>query len=103
MKKWMLGAALATGLVGMSATPANAARVRVGVYVGAHEVGAPEVGAPGYVSPRPGPGYAWVGGYWANGYRVPGYWNYVGVGPVFRGGIVIGHGAYYGRHYGHRW
>jgi hypothetical protein len=93
IKKWMLGAALAAGIVGMNATPAQAARVHVGVYVG----------APGYVAPYPGPGYVWVNGYWANGYWVPGYWNYVGVGPVFRGGIVIGHGHYYGRHYGHRW
>ncbi len=93
MKKWMLGVALAAGIVGMSATPAQAARVHVGVYVG----------APGYVAPYPGPGYVWVGGYWANGVWVPGYWNYVGVGPVIRGGIVIGHGGYYGRHYGHRW
>jgi len=70
MKKWMLGVALAAGIVGMSATPAQAARVRVGVYVG----------APGYVPPCPGPGYVWVNGYWAYGYWVPGYWNYVGVG-----------------------
>ncbi len=70
MKKWMLGAALAAGIVGMSAAPAQAARV-LGVYVG----------APGYVAPYPGPGYVWVDGYWANGYWVPGYWNYVGVGP----------------------
>ena len=71
-----------------SAAPAQAARV--GIYIGAR-------------APYPGPGYVWVNGYWANGYFVPGYWNYVGAGPVIRGGIVIGHGPYYGRHYGHRW
>ena len=83
MKKWMLAAVLAAGLVGMSATPAEAARV--GFYVG----------APAY-STR-----VWVGGYWANGYWVPGYWSY---GPGYGGGIVIGPGYYghYGR-YHHRW
>jgi hypothetical protein len=92
MKKWMLGVALAAGIVGMGAAPAQAARV--GIYIGARAA-------------CPGPGYVWVDGYWANGYFVPGYWNYVGVGPVFRGGVVIAHGPfygrYYGRHYGHRW
>jgi hypothetical protein len=88
MKKWMLGVALAAGIVGMGAAPAQAARV--GIYIGAR-------------APYPGPGYVWVNGYWANGYFVPGYWNYVGAGPVFRGGIVLGHGPYYGRHFGHRW
>ena len=91
MKKWMLGAALAAGIVGMSATPAQAARVHVGVYVG----------APGYVAPYPGPGYVWVDGYWANGYWVPGYWTYVGVGPGFRGGIVIGRGWHHGPWHDH--
>jgi len=88
MKKWMLGVALAAGIVGMGAAPAQAARV--GIYIGARAT-------------YPGPGYVWVNGYWANGYFVPGYWSYVGGGPVIRGGIVIGHGPYYGRHYGHRW
>jgi hypothetical protein len=80
MKKWMLAAALVAGTLGMAAAPAQAARV--GIYVGA-----------------PGPGYVWVNGYWANGYWVPGYWSYVGVGPVFRGGVVIGHGHYRDHHY----
>jgi hypothetical protein len=87
MKKWMLGAALAVGIVGMGAAPAQAARV--GVYIGARAA-------------CPGPGYVWVGGYWANGYWVPGYWNFVGVGPAFRGGVVIGHGGFYGRHFAPR-
>ena len=91
MKKWMLGAALAAGIVGMGAVPAQAARV--GIYIGAPAA---------YVPPCPGPGYAWVAGYWANGYWVPGYWNHVGVrvGPVIRGGFVFGHGPYYGPHFG---
>ncbi len=93
MKKWMLGAALAAGAVGMTATPAQAARV--GIYIGAPAA---------YIPPCPGPGYAWVAGYWANGYRVPGYWNFVGggVGPVIRGGMVIGHGPFNGQHFGPR-
>jgi hypothetical protein len=74
MKKWMLGAALATGVVGMSAVPAQAAHI--GFYVG---VGAPVA----YVPPCPGPGYVWTAGYWNNGYWVPGYWNFAG-GPAFR-------------------
>jgi hypothetical protein len=90
MKKWMLGAALAAGVVGMGAAPAQAARV--GIYIGAPAA---------YVPPCPGPGYVWVAGYWENGYWVPGYWNFVGVGvgPVIRGGVVIGHGPFYGPHF----
>ena len=90
MKKWMLGAALAAGTLGLAAAPAQAARV--GVYVG--------VGARGYIPACPGPGYVWVAGYWAHGYWVPGFWNYVRVGdPLIRGGVVIGHGPFYGRHW----
>ena len=94
MKKWMLAIALAAGIVGMGAAPAQAARI--GIYVGAPAA---------YVPPCPGPGYVWVAGYWANGYWVPGYWNYVGAGigvriaPVIRGGVVIGHGPFYGPHF----
>jgi hypothetical protein len=83
MKKWILGAALAIGTLGLSAAPAQAARI--GVFVG----------APAYVPPCPGAGYVWVGGYWANGYWVPGYWNFVGVrvgGPFIRGGVVFNRG-----------
>lgn len=71
--KWMMGAALAAGVAGMGAVPAQA--VQFGIYIGA---GAPEA----YVPPCPGPGYAWMAGYWANGYWVPGYWNYEGMGPM---------------------
>lgn len=91
IKQWMLGAAMVAGILGLSAAPAQAARV--GIYVG---VGGPAA----YVPPCPGPGYAWVGGYWANGYWVPGYWNFVGVGPrvVIRGGFGWDRGpAYYHR------
>jgi hypothetical protein len=83
MKKWILGAALAVGVVGMGAAPAQAARV--GIYIGAPAA-------------CPGPGYVWVAGYWANGYWVPGYWNFAGRGPVVRGRVVIGHGPFYGPH-----
>jgi hypothetical protein len=92
VKKLMLGAAMLAGTLGMSAAPAQAARI--GVYVGAPVA---------YVPPSPGPGYVWVGGYWNGGVWVPGYWNFVGVrfgGPVIRGGVVIGHGPVFYRHYG---
>jgi len=92
MKKWMLGAALAAGIVGMGATTARAARV--GVYIGAPAVAVPAC---------PGPGFVWVGGYWDGGVWVPGYWNYVGVGagPVIRGGVWFGR-PYDGRHFAPR-
>jgi len=71
--KWMLGAAVAAGALGMAAAPAQAAEF--GVYVR---------GPVAYVPPCPGPGYAWAAGYYANGYWVPGRWNFVGVrGPVY--------------------
>jgi hypothetical protein len=78
MKQWMLGAALTAGALGLSAAPAQAARI--GIYVGAPAA---------YIPPCPGPGYIWVAGYWANGYWVPGYWNFAGAGPrvVVRGGF----------------
>lgn len=66
--KWMLGAAVAVGALGLGATQAKAAEF--GVYVG---------GPVAYVPPCPGPGYVWVTGYYANGYWVPGYWSFVGV------------------------
>jgi hypothetical protein len=80
MKKFLMGAALAVGALGLSAAPASAARI--GIYVGARAVAIPAC---------PGPGYVWVDGYWNDGYWVPGYWNFVG-GPVFRGRIVVGRG-----------
>ncbi len=83
--KWMLGAAVAAGTLGMGAAQANAAEF--GVYVGG--------GPAAYVPPCPGPGYNWVAGYYANGYWVPGRWAFVGarrVGPE----PVIGYG--YGGH-----
>jgi hypothetical protein len=67
--KWMLGAAVLAGGLGLSTTSAQAAQFRVVVGDG-----------PAYVPPCPGPGYAWVAGYYNDGYWVPGYWNYVGAG-----------------------
>lgn len=89
LKKLALGAAMAAGVLGVGAAPAQAARV--GIYVG--------VGGPAYVPPCPGPGYAWVAGYWNGGYWVPGYWNFVGVGPAYGGGYVIDRGPGF---YSHR-
>jgi hypothetical protein len=67
--KWMLGAAVAAGTLGLGTTAAHA-QVGVGVYVGGGPVA--------YVPPCPGPGYEWVAGYYADGYWVPGRWAYVG-------------------------
>ncbi len=93
MTKWMLALALVAGTLGMGATQANAARIGVGVYVG----------APAYVPPCPGPGYAWVAGYYANGYWVPGFWRApeARYGVVVRGGYAHGwdRGPVYGRHF----
>jgi hypothetical protein len=95
MKKFFLGAALAVGALALSAAPAQAARVRV--FVG---VGAPVA----YVPPCPGLGYAWVAGYWNDGYWTPGYWNYVGYAPrvVVRGGFGWGRGYAYDRGFDRR-
>ena len=74
MAKWMLGAAVVAGGLGLAATPAKAAEF--GVYIG---------GPAAYVPPAPGPGYEWVAGYYSGGYWVPGRWSFVGVrGPVVR-------------------
>jgi len=69
--KFVLGAAIVAGGLGLGATSAQAAEFRV-------VVGGPAA----YIPPCPGPGYAWVAGYYNNGYWVPGYWNYAGVGFV---------------------
>ena len=87
--KWMLGAAVVAGTMGLAAVPAQAAEFRV-------HVGGPVA----YVPPCPGAGYEWVGGYQANGYWVPGRWNFVGVGvrgPVVRFGYDRGPG--FDRHF----
>ena len=76
LAKWMLGAAVVAGGLGLGATSAQAAQIRV--VVGG--------GPAAYVPPCPGPGYAWVAGYYNDGYWVPGYWNYVGVDPR----VVVG-------------
>jgi hypothetical protein len=67
MAKWMLGAAVVAGGLGLAATPAKAAEW--GVYVG---------GPAAYVPPCPGPGYEWVAGYYSGGYWVPGRWAFAG-------------------------
>jgi hypothetical protein len=67
MAKWMLGAAVVAGGLGLAATPAKAAEW--GVYVG---------GPAAYVPPCPGPGYQWVAGYYSGGYWVPGRWAFNG-------------------------
>lgn len=69
MAKWMLGAAVVAGGLGLAATPAKAAEW--GVYIG---------GPAAYVPPCPGPGYEWVAGYYSGGYWVPGRWAYSGAG-----------------------
>jgi hypothetical protein len=72
MKKWMLGAAVLAGGLGLGTTQAKAAEF--GVYVR---------GPVAYVPSCPGPGYAWTAGYYANGFWVPGRWNFIGVrGPA---------------------
>lgn len=82
MVKWMLGAAVIAGGLGLGTAPAKAAEF--GVYVG---------GPVAYVPPCPGPGYTWVAGYYANGYWVPGRWNFIAVrGPGYRVAPVYGHG-----------
>ena len=80
LAKWMLGAAVVAGGLGLGATTAQAAEI--GVYVR---------GPVAYVPPCPGPGYVWVAGYYNGGGWVPGYWNLVGGGVVVRdrGPVVV--------------
>jgi hypothetical protein len=84
MAKWMLGAAVVAGGLGLAATPANAAQF--GVYIGSPAV---------YVPPCPGPGYAWTAGYYSGGYWVPGRWMFAG----YRAPVV----RYYGDRDDHRY
>jgi hypothetical protein len=69
MAKWILGAAVVAGGLGLGSTAAQAAEFRV--YVGTPVA---------YVPPCPGPGYEWAAGYYSGSYWVPGRWNFVGVG-----------------------
>ncbi len=69
MSKWMLGAALVAGGLGLGATSAQAAEF--GFYVR---------GPVAYVPPCPGDGYTWEAGYLSDGYWVPGQWVFVGGG-----------------------
>lgn len=86
-RNWMLGAALALGVLGLGATSAHAARVRIAVGFG---------GPVAYIPPSPGPGYFWVAGYTYNGYWVPGRWQYD------RHYRPYSDGRYYGRHWRER-
>lgn len=79
MRKWMLGAAVVAGAMGLGTTAAQAAEF--GVYVR---------GPVAYVPPSPGPGYEWVAGYQTNGYWVPGRWNFIGVRDNYREARVYG-------------
>jgi hypothetical protein len=81
MAKWMLGAAVVAGGLGLAATPAKAAEW--GVYVG---------GPAAYVPPCPGPGYEWTAGYYSGGYWVPGRWAFVGYRERYDSPVV----RYYG-------
>src|SRR5579859_7417468 len=67
MAKWMLGAAVIAGGLGLGTKTAQAAEF--GVYIG---------GPAAYVPPCPGPGYQWTAGYYSGGYWVPGHWAFVG-------------------------
>ena len=69
--KFVLGAAIVAGGLGLGATTAQAAEVRV-------VIGGPAADIP----PCPGDGYVWVAGSYNGGYWVPGYWNYTGIGYV---------------------
>jgi hypothetical protein len=80
--KWILGAAVVAGGLGLGATTAQAAQF--GVYVGTGR---------SYVPPSPGPGYVWAAGYESGGYWVPGRWNFAGA--RYGGGYYRGGEAYY--------
>lgn len=84
--KWMLGAAVAAGTLGLGTTAAHAAQF--GVYVSGGPVA--------YVPPCPGPGYQWVAGYYSDGYWVPGRWAYVG--DSYYGGDRDDYRVYYRDH-----
>lgn len=85
--KWMLGAAIVAGGLGLGATSAQAAEFRVAIG-----------GPAAYIPPCPGPGYAWVAGYYNNGYWVPGYWNNAG----YRDRVVVRDRGFYQDHGGRR-
>ena len=72
--KWMLGAAIVAGGLGLGTAKAQAAEFRV-------VIGGPRA----YIPPCPGPGYVWVNGYYDGGYWVPGRWNYPAVVHYDRG------------------
>ena len=67
MTKWMLGAVVVAGGLGLGVRTAQAAES--GVYAR---------GPVAYVPPCPGPGYFWVDGYQSDGYWIPGRWEFRG-------------------------
>ena len=77
MSKWVLGAAVMAGVLGLGATSAQAAQF--GIYVG---------GPAAYVTPCPGAGYVWIAGYMDRGYWVPGRWEFRGYGDRDRDRVV---------------
>jgi hypothetical protein len=84
MSKWMLGAAIVAGGLGLGATTAQAAEF--GIYAR---------GPVAYVPPCPGDGYSWQAGYMSGGYWTPGRW-------AFMGGGYRGHVAYFDRDHDRR-
>lgn len=85
LKKVVLSAALIAGTLGLGATQAKAAGVRI-------VVGGPVA----YVPPCPGAGYVWTAGYYNGGAWVPGFWRAPRVGVVVRPGFYRGR-VFYGR------
>jgi hypothetical protein len=67
ISKWVLGAAVVAGALGLGANKAQAA----GFAVYAR-------GPVAYVPPRPGSGYVWIAGYINHGYWKPGRWEFRG-------------------------
>jgi hypothetical protein len=67
MSKWVLGAAVVAGALGLGTTNAQAAEF--GVYVR---------GPVAYAPPCPGEGYVWIAGFWDRGYWFPGRWEFRG-------------------------
>lgn len=78
--KWMLGAAIVAGGLGLGTAKAQAAEFRV--VIGGQQA---------YIPPCPGPGYVWVNGYYDGGYWIPGSWNYEGVAYGYGSGNYYSH------------
>ena len=72
MCKWVLGAAVVAGALGLGATSARAAEF--GIYAR---------GPVAYGPPCPGAGYVWIAGNWDRGYWIPGRWEFRGYSDNF--------------------